>query len=213
MKTRHGAEMMDWTRGTASAAALALMAMVLAGCSFGGSQIQTRSTNEQLAPVQNSTVATGTLPPLGAPGQPTPSLSGQPVLGGTPPVDPNMQVATNTGSPLPTLDPLGNPIAPGGRDLTGGLTIEKLLGGWTIASGVTTCQLNLTYTAKSGTSRYRASTPACQITGLGTVGSWQLAGSQVQLFDEGGTMVAALVLSGNRFIGTSAGGAAITMSA
>ena len=203
--------MMNWLRGPVSVAALVFAAIALTGCSFGGSQIQTNSVaSEQLTPVQNSTVATGTLPPIGAPGEPTPSLSGQPVLGGQ--TTTTTQVADTSTTAFPTLDPLGNP-APGGRDLSGGLTIEKLLGGWTIASGAATCQLNLTYTAKSGTSRYRASTPGCQITGLGTVGSWQLAGSQVQLFDEGGTMVAALVLSGDRFIGTSAGGAAITMSA
>lgn len=200
--------MMHWLRGPVSLAALVIATLALTGCSFGP-QIQTGSVGaEQLTPVQNSTVATGTLPPIGAPGEPTPSLSGQPVLGGQ--TEATTQVADTAALPAP--DPFGIPTA-GGRDLTGGLTIEKLLGGWTIASGAATCQLNLTYTAKTGTSRYRASTPGCQISGLGTVGSWQLAGSQVQLFDEGGTMVAALVLSGDRFIGTSAGGAAISMSA
>jgi Protease inhibitor Inh len=200
--------MMHWLRRPVSVAALVAAAFALAGCSFGP-QIQTSSIGaEQLTPVQDSTVATGTLPPIGAPGEPAPSLSGQPVLGGQ--TAATTQVADTAALPAP--DPFGNPTA-GGRDLSGGLTIEKLLGGWTIASGATTCQLNLTYTAKTGTSRYRASTPGCQITGLGTVGSWQLAGSQVQLFDEAGTMVAALVLSGDRFIGTSAGGGAITMSA
>lgn len=205
--------MMDWTRGPRSVAALALVAVALAGCSFGGPPVQTVNTLNNATPVQNSTVATGTLPPLGAPGTPAPSLTGQPVLGGTPQPQPDPMLQGSTGTTAPTLDPSGNLLTTGGRDLTGGLTIDKLLGGWTLASGATQCQLNLTYTAKDGTSRYRASTPGCQITGLATVGSWQLAGSQVQLFDEAGTMVAALVLSGNRFIGTSAGGSAITMSA
>jgi hypothetical protein len=205
--------MMDWMRGPSSVAALALVAVALAGCSMSP-PVQTVNTLNSGTPVPNSTVATGTLPPLGTPGQPTPSLSGTPVLGGAPQPDPTLQANTNTGiTTTPTLDPSGNLLTTGGRDLTGGLTIDKLLGGWTLASGATQCQLNLTYTAKEGTARYRASTPGCGITGLAAVGSWQLAGSQVQLFDEGGTMVAALVLSGNRFIGTSAGGAAITMSA
>ena len=43
------------------------------------------------------------------------------------------------------------------------------------------------------------------------VASWQLAGSQVQLFDENGDIVAAMILSGNRFIGTLAGGQGISM--
>jgi hypothetical protein len=38
-----------------------------------------------------------------------------------------------------------------------------------------------------------------------------LAGSQVQLFDDGGSIIAALILSGNRFIGTLSGGQGISM--
>jgi hypothetical protein len=121
-----------------------------------------------------------------------------------------MQTASADGAYI-TLDGVGAvPQAPG-RDLSGGLTIEKLLGGWTIVSGAEQCKLNLTYTSKSGTSRYRASTPGCQLQGLKVVASWQLAGSQVQLFDENGDMIAALILSGNRFIGTLAGGQGISM--
>lgn len=134
-----------------------------------------------------------------------PALTGQPALGGTAQTsgsggigtmgDP-IQTASADGS-FVTLDSVGDvPNAPG-RDLTGGLTIEKLLGGWTIVSGADQCKLNLTYTSKSGTSRYRASTPGCQLQGLKVVASWQLAGSQVQLFDENGDMIAALILSGN----------------
>ena len=78
-------------------------------------------------------------------------------------------------------------------------------------SGATQCRLNLTYTSKAGTSRYRASSPGCALPGLNVVASWQLAGSQVQLFDEAGDMVAALILSGNRFIGTLAGGQGLSM--
>jgi hypothetical protein len=47
--------------------------------------------------------------------------------------------------------------------------------------------------------------------GLNVVASWQLAGNQVQLFDENGDIVANLLLSGNRFIGTLAGGQGISM--
>jgi hypothetical protein len=43
------------------------------------------------------------------------------------------------------------------------------------------------------------------------VASWQLAGSQVQLFDEAGDIVASLILSDNRFVGTLAGGQGISM--
>ena len=106
----------------------------------------------------------------------------------------------------------GTTGATGPRDLSGGLSVERLTGTWTVASGPAQCRLNLTFTAKSGTRRYRASTPACDISTLATVASWTVTGSQVQLFDERGEMVAALVQTGNRFVGTSAGGAAISMT-
>jgi hypothetical protein len=131
----------------------------------------------------------------------TPSLTGQPVLGGN----------QNANGDFVSFDAVGSvPDAPG-RDLTGGLTVQKLLGGWTIVAGADQCKLNLTQTNKTGTSRYRASTPGCVLRGLNVVASWQLAGSQVQLFDENNDMIAALILSGNRFIGTLAGGQAISM--
>ncbi len=140
--------------------------------------------------------ALGTLPATGAAAFP----AGQPT-----------QVANADNSSFVTLDSVGAVPDVPGRDLSGGLTIEKLLGGWTIVSGAEQCKLNLTYTAKTGTSRYRASTPGCVLGGLKVVASWQLVGSQVQLFDENGDIVASLIHSGNRFIGTLAGGQGISM--
>lgn len=211
--------MTTWKRGSVSAAAIGMLALVLAGCSTGSQRVATRNLGqpEQLQPIQDGAVASANLPTIGqsgqtqtaqlgtpaSPEQVNPALTGEPVLGGT-------QTASADGS-FVTLDSVGSvPNAPG-RDLSGGLTIEKLLGGWTIVSGAQQCKLNLTYTAKTGTSRYRASTPGCQLAGLKVVASWQLAGSQVQLFDENGDMIAALILSGNRFIGTLAGGQGISM--
>lgn len=196
---------------------------------------------EQLQPLQQSTVAQTALPPIGAngqvttaqggypaplsspmptqpgqvnpaltgtPGQMTPALTGQP--GSVQTLPNGTQTAAANGS-FVTLDAVGSVPQTPGRDLTGGLDVNKLLGGWTIVSGATQCRLNLTQTAKTGTQRYRASTPGCQMQQLAAVSSWQLAGSQVQLFNEQGQMVAALILSGNRFIGTLAGGQGITM--
>lgn len=114
-----------------------------------------------------------------------------------------------------SLDDVGPAPASPGRNLAGGLTVEKLLGGWTVTSGSSQCRLNLTYTATSGApagaSRYRASAPGCQIATLNAVASWQLSGTQVQLFDASDKMVGTLLLSGNRFIGTLTGGQAILM--
>lgn len=217
-------------RQSVSAAAIVIVALTLSGCM--SSRVATRSVAEpeQVQPLPSSAVASSDLPSIGgtAPqgqlpngqlttaqigtpaGQVAPSLTGQPVLGGNQPQQDTIQTASTDGS-FVSLDSVGSvPNAPG-RDLTGGLTIEKLLGGWTIVSGATQCRLNLTYTSKAGTSRYRASSPGCQLPGLSVVASWQLAGSQVQLFDEAGDMVAALILSGNRFIGTLAGGQGISM--
>jgi len=190
--------------------------------------------SNDLAPVQGGTMSQTTLvPPGGIAGQPqtlaTLPSPNQPntlsVSGGVA----GQQVATNDGMGQ-SLDPLaqGNqqqqangqfvtlnavnqaPVT-GGRDLTGGLTIEKLLGVWTIVADVNQCKLNLTYTQKTGTTRYRASTPGCTLAGLNVVASWQLVGAQVQLFDEAGDIVASLILSGNRFVGTLAGGQGISM--
>lgn len=226
--------MTTWKRASVSAAAIIAIAALLAGCSSMSRNVETRNIGQgpTLAPVQNSQVATSNLPAIGqngqigdpvVTGQVDPNLTGQPVPGGTntlgvsggtqigDPANPQpLQTASADGS-FVTLDSVGAvPNAPG-RDLSGGLTIEKLLGGWTIVSGAEQCKLNLTYTAKTGTSRYRASTPGCTLQGLKVVASWQLAGSQVQLFDENGDIIAALILSGNRFIGTLAGGQGISM--
>lgn len=220
--------MTTWKRAGVSAAAIGTLALVLAGCSTS-QQVATRSVApEQLTPLQDQPVTSSDLPAIGAqgqmqtgqmqtaqigapaaPGQIEPSLTGQPVLGGQQPAQP-LQTASTDGS-FVTLDSVGAVPAAPGRDLSGGLTIDKLLGGWTVVSGAEQCKLNLTYTAKSGTNRYRASAPGCQMRGLDVVASWQLAGNQVQLFDENGDMLAALILSGNRFIGTLAGGQGISM--
>jgi hypothetical protein len=222
-------------RGVSILALLFATTVALAGCSsmrMGQSQGQSFGEPEQLQPVESSTVASSALPPIGADGsvqvanaptttgsiqtlpngplQPNPNLTGQPT-GATPaPGTMGVAPATSDGS-FVTLDSVGSLPNTPGRDLTGGLSVGKLLGGWTVISGPVQCRLNLTQTAKTGTSRYRASTPGCQLPQLAAVSSWQLAGSQVQLFDENGSMVAALILSGSRFIGTLSGGQGISM--
>lgn len=227
--------MTTWKRASVSAAGLAALAILLAGCSSTSTNPNAARlpTPQPVGSVQNSQVATSNLPTLGqdASGRPlsstqiAPGLTGQPVLGGQQPNTMTMSGGAGIGDPASppplqtasgngqfvTLDSMGSVPSSPGRDLSGGLTIEKLLGGWTIVSGSQQCKLNLTYTAKAGTSRYRASSPGCTMRGLNVVASWQLAGTQVQLYDENGDMVAALILSGNRFIGTLAGGQGISM--
>jgi len=215
------------------------LSLTLAGCASSSvGPNGTRTAPEDIAPIQNVPVASSNLPAIGQtgttqnmstlpmPGQNTntltvgggagigqsqdPMLQGQQVAQQPGQLPASTQTAANNGSFVTLGAPGALPATPG-RDLTGGLTIEKLLGGWTIVSGADQCKLNLTYTAKAGTSRYRASTPGCAIAGLMVVSSWQLVGTQVQLFDENNDIIASLILSGNRFIGTLAGGQGISM--
>ena len=213
--------MMMSRRGSLSVAVVAGLALVLSGCASSGVSTSSTAYAENITPIQNTPVASSNLPAIGANGQPTdlnapaglnPSIAGTqtPQPGVTDQFGNPLTVA-NADSNFVTLDAVGSVPSTPGRDLTGGLTIEKLLGGWTIVSGAEQCKLNLTYTAKTGTNRYRASTPGCGLNGLRVVASWQLAGNQVQLFDENGDIVANLLLSGNRFIGTLAGGQGISM--
>jgi hypothetical protein len=229
--------MMMSRRTGVSVALLTGLALTLSGCASSGATTSTAYA-ENITPIQNTPVASSNLPAIGANGQMVAGTPGQPTnLNAPPGLNPSLQASATPGmgtqTPQPGVtDQFGNPLVASvapvdgtfvstdavgsvpqtqGRDLSGGLSYEKLLGGWTIVAGADQCRLNLTYTAKTGTSRYRASTPGCGLTGLNVVASWALAGSQVQLYDENGDIVANLLLSGGRFIGTLAGGTGISM--
>lgn len=226
--------MSNWTRAGVSMAGLTAVALLLAGCASSGVTTSSAYT-EDIVPIQNLPVATSSLPALNASGavqtgdlsvlpQPAPldpsmGQSADPMLAqqqddyGQPILDANgqpLQMAT-IDSTFVTLDAMGSVPDVPGRDLSSGLSIDKLLGGWTVVAGAEQCKLNLTYTTKSGTNRYRASTPGCTLAGLRVVSSWQLVGNQVQLYDENGDIIASLILSGDRFIGTLSGGQGISM--
>jgi Protease inhibitor Inh len=111
-----------------------------------------------------------------------------------------------------TLNDVGAVPNTSGRDLSAPLTAQKLIGGWTVISGSDQCRLYLSLTSKVNTNRYTARAPGCTMQNLAMVASWQLAGSQVQLFNENGDIIAALLLSGNRFVGTLVGGQSISMA-
>jgi hypothetical protein len=222
--------MTDLHRGLARTGAIFLGLVLLAGCTSSRlGSTRAVAPPEQITPVQTSSVQTSNLPPISgtdANGNPMvlgpdgtvvnagtsvtdptfgsdPFLNNDPLLAGTEIIDDGSFVS---------LDDLGStPGSTSARDLSGGLTVPKLLGVWTVISGASQCRLNLTQTAKSGTSRYRASTPGCQVPVIASVASWQLAGNQVQLFNEEGDIVGALLLSGSRFIGTLAGGQGVSM--
>lgn len=202
--------MIKFNRSAMTVSALLGSAILLAGCSttrFGASATSS-APPEQLQPVATSTVQSETLPPLGGSNAPQ---------SGPGPYDTGTNVAsvgadgTATNGSFSTLDNSGAPVPGSTRDLSGGISVQKLLGAWTVLSGADRCQLNLTQTTKPNTGRYRASTPGCVIPTLKGVASWQLAGTQVQLFDEAGTLIGTLIQSGDRFIGTLAGGVAVSM--
>lgn len=201
-----------WMRGSKSAAGLAAIAVLVAGCSATGTNtanLNTIGQPQQLQPVANSTVATNTLPAIGATGTPAPGLSGQPVLGGvpaTPPVGSTTTVAAATpGAPssIVSLDPLAQPGAAGMSTGPEGV--------WTVVAGQASCRLNLPRTAKTGTTYFRASAPGCTLPQLAAVGGWQQVGSQLQLYDENGNIAAFLAPSGGGYIGTMGGGQPISM--
>ncbi len=201
-------------------------ALLLAGCTTSSPYDRANlSAPTQLDPVfsNNDNVQSAPLPPLD--GQ-----NGD--IAQTEVFDPNKDnnMNDNSGDPaLANLDNSGgtlvgadgsfvnvddinnNLITPHGRDLSGSLTVAKLLGTWIVNAEQKTCRLNLTQTTKSGTNRYRASTPNCDIPVLSLTSSWQLTGSQVQLFDASGAIIGAFQRSGNRFVGTLSGGIAASM--
>lgn len=204
--------MKAWMRGSMSAAGLAAVAILVAGCSSTGSNtanLNTIGQPRQLQPVPNSTVAQTTLPAIGATGTPAPGLAGQPVLGGVSTTTPAVGATTTTTaavgaqSSVVSLNPLAQPAA-------GGMSSGPE-GVWTVAAGTATCRLNLPMTAKTGTSYFRASAPGCTVPQLASVTGWQQVGSQLQLYDENGNIAAFLAPSGGRYIGTMGGGQAISM--
>lgn len=188
-----------------------MAAAALAACSPSvGNRPNPFVTPQPSTPVSTGVVQTSDLPPIG--GQPAAATgTGQVPANTTGLYDPLTQTASTEG--FVSLDGMGQPgNTTGGRDLSGPLTMEKLLGGWTIISGAEQCRLNLTYTAKGSTGRYRASTPACAQAVLTTVTSWQLLGNQIQLYNEADELVGTLLKSGDRFVGTLAGGQAVSMA-
>lgn len=188
--------MQVWKRGASSAAGLAVIALVLAGCT---STARTNTANlnvigqpAQAQPVQSSSVQQNSLPAIGAPGTPTPSLSGQPVLGGQQPTTTN--VASNTNGSFVTV---GTPMSTGVSSGPEGV--------WNVVGAGQTCRLNLPMTAKTGTNYYRASAPGCAIAQVAAVTGWQQVGSQLQLYDENGNLAAYLAPRGAGYTGTANG--------
>lgn len=166
----------------------------------------------QLEPVASSNVQSTSLPPLSgaATNQSEFPIDGvvsqDPLL-----ADNQFPLQTPDGS-FVAIDPTGVPTNVQARDLSGSLTTQTMLGAWTVISGADQCRVNLTQTTKQGTNRFRASAPGCTIPVLSDIASWKLAGTQVQFYSGAGQLIATLLKTGNRFIGTLAGGQGISMA-
>lgn len=186
-------------------------ALVLSGCSssrFASSRITTRQP-QQLQPITNSQVQSQNLPPIGQNGQLTSSQTG---FGFGQSADPGLIGQTvNADGSIVALNGVGTLPNTSGRDMSGGVSVTKMLGAWTVIAGSDQCQINLTQTTKSGTNRYRASAPNCNLPALSLLSSWRLAGNQVQFYDSSGSIIGSLLLSDNRFVGTLVGGIAVSM--
>jgi len=218
--------MIELRRAGLLAAALLVALPALAGCATTGDDAMAASTS-QVTATPDSPVSSDALPPIGGtdgavqvatadatnPDATDASSAAASAAGtdaantsGTSPVAP-----AGPQQAFVSLNDVGKVQTTPGRDLTGALTVEKLLGGWTVDSGTSQCRLNLTYTSTDTQDRYRASSPGCQLPALASVASWQLSGTQVQLFNDANTLVGTLLLTGNKFVGTLAGGQAVSM--
>ncbi len=207
--------MITFSRSASLATAALLTTAFISGCTSSSPRYASSTPMqppEQLQPIASSQVQTESLPPLnGSDGQIT-TADANANINSSGGFDANgTGQAQNPDGSFVSLNDVGALPSSGGRDISGGVTVTKLLGVWTVIAGSQQCRLNLTQTAKSGTNRYRASTPNCGIPTLALVTSWQLSGSSVQLYDESGSIVGSLLPSGNRFIGTLSGGIAVSM--
>lgn len=158
-----------------------------------------------VAPVTISSVSSSDLPPIGG------TTANGNFASNAPAADPS--VVPGTSPDFVSLNDISSTVgaAGTGRDLTGSLTMEKLIGGWNIEIAGQQCRLNLTYTAKGASGRYRASTPSCGQATLASVTSWMLLGNQINLYDEADKIVGTLLRKGDQFVGTVAGGQIISM--
>jgi hypothetical protein len=178
-------------RKTALVAA-SLAALLAAGCS----STRLSSMNEQPAPLQaapsgNVTSSTA-LPPPAAPGTTPTDPAGFPAAPG----------ATTVASATPGMEP----AAASAPDLTTG----NVVGAWSASVSGQSCQL-ITSLTKLG-SNNRAASRQCAAP-MNGVKAWNVAGKQLSLYDESGSVVATLQSSGDgKFNGQTSTGAPISLS-
>lgn len=173
--------------------AVSLAALLAAGCS----STRFSSMNEQPAPLQaapsgNVTSSTA-LPPPATPGTTPTDPAGFPEAPGA---------STQVASVTPGVDP----AAASAPDLTTG----NVVGAWSASVAGQSCQL-ITSLTKLG-SNNRAASRQCAAP-MNGVKAWNVAGKQLSLYDESGSVVATLQSSGDgKFNGQTSTGAPISLS-
>lgn len=166
--------------------AVSLAALLAAGCS----STRFSSMNEQPAPLQaapsGNVTSSTSLPPPAAPGTADPA---------------GFPAAPEASTQMAAVDPAAT--AP---DLTTGTVV----GAWNASVSGQSCQL-ITSLTKLG-SNNRAASRGCA-TPVNGVKSWNVAGKQLSLYDETGSVVARLYSSGaEKFDGQTSTGLPISLS-
>lgn len=173
--------------------AVSLAALLAAGCS----STRFSSMNEQPAPLQaapsgNVTSSTA-LPPPAAPGTAPTDPAGFPEAPGA---------STQVASVTPGVDP----AAASAPDLTTG----NVVGAWSASVAGQSCQLITSLTKLGANNRAASRQCAAPMNG---VKAWNVAGKQLSLYDESGSVVATLQSSGDgKFNGQTSTGAPISLS-
>ena len=216
--------MTTWKRASVSAAAIGSLALLLSACSSMGTQQSSLGQPEQLQPIQDGAVASTDLPTIGqagvpqtaqtgappVPGQVNPALTGQPVLGGNQIGEP-VQTAGTDGS-FVTLELGGHGAQRAGPrpdrradDREAAWAAGPSFRAPSSASSTSPIPPRPAPTATAP--RRRAA--SCRASRWWPRGSWRAP--RCSCSTRTATSIAALILSGNRFIGTLAGGQGISM--
>lgn len=173
---------------------LALVALVLSGCQ------SSRITGIDTAPPPVYSAPAGTVAsaPLPAPTAPKPV---------TPPVTDPSAFPT-----APTAPAVTTPTAPATQVASASgpdVTVGSVAGVWNVSLAGQSCKVATPQT-KFGQG-FRAGPLKCPAE-MANVKSWNVAGKQLVMYDEGGATIARLYSTGNGFSGQTAGGAPISFS-
>ncbi|WP_163265448.1 protease inhibitor Inh/omp19 family protein [Chelativorans alearense] len=168
--------------------AISLLALGLAGCQ--SSRFGSPQSPAPLPPAPSGTVIGSQLPPPTAPSA------------GAFPAAPNQ-----TGTDVAALDPEAQAAAAAAAPA---IDKNSLLGSWSVNSGGSSCQMFLTLTKYGNASR--GGTRGCS-GALADMRGWDLAGKQLEIYNDAGDTIARLYSSGGeRLDGQTTTGMPVSLS-